>query len=141
MGDVRRGYVMLIQGGDAQIRGALRDGVVRGLGYDLTRPCGPPSPEPRALPAGEGFMTARALPAEQRQVVEAEIDRQKIARDMRIAMHREPVDYEGLSFDAELLYGESLYTPGALHWIGEKLLVGYALVVMGFERLFRAVGT
>ena len=132
---------MLIQGGDAQIRGALRDGVVRGLGYDLTRPCGPPSPEPRPLPAGEGFMTARALPAEQRQVVEAEIDRQRIAWALRRDMHPVPVDYRGLAFDAEVQYGESLYERGAMQWIAEKLLVGYALVVMGFERLFRAVGT
>ena len=134
MGDVRRGYVLLLTAGDREIAGALAEGVVKGRE-------GCPIPL-RVLPhcGGEAMVESPCLPAEHRRVVEAEIDRQRIARALRVAMHREPVDYEGLAFDAEVQYGESLYERGSLHWIAEKLLVGYALVVMGFERLFRAVG-
>ena len=124
MGDVRRGYALLLTAGDTEIAGALAEGAAKGREDSISQ----------ASPM------VRALPPEQRQVVEAEMDRQRIARALRIAMHREPVDYEGMAFDAELLYGVRPYEPGALHWIGEKLLVGYALVVMGFERLFRSVG-
>jgi len=70
----------------------------------------------------------------------AEMDRQKVAELLKVAMHREPVDYAGLAYDAEVAYGESLYAPGLLGKIGEKLLVGYAMIVLAFDRLFKALG-
>lgn len=143
--DSRRGYAMLLTAGDPEISGALAEGMLKGradaanslsqheadssLGEgNSLRPC-------RGTSLGEGGLTA-----EQVQVVEAEIDRQKIADLLRVAMHREPVDYAEKAFDAEVEYGESLYERGPLGRLGEKLLVVYALVVMAFERLFESVG-
>lgn len=114
----RRGTAMLLlTAGDPEISGALADGIMA-----------------VRLPA------ARPLEPEQARVVSAEMDRQKVAELLRVAMHREPVDYAGLAYDAEVAYGESLYAPGLLGKIGEKLLVGYALIVLAFERLFESVG-
>ena len=73
-------------------------------------------------------------------MVSAEMDRQKVAELLRVAMHKEPVDYAHLAYDAEVAYGESLYERGFLGKIGEKLLVGYALIVLAFDRLFESVG-
>ena len=124
----------MLTAGDWEIAGALAEGVMRGRE-------GCPIPL-RVLPhcGGEAMVESPCLPAEQRRVVEEEIDRQRIAWALRRDMHPVPVDYRGLAFDAEVQYGESLYERGAMQWIAEKLLVGYALVVMGFERLFRSVG-
>ena len=118
MAEVRRGYAMLIQGGDPEISVALGDGIMA-----------------VRLPM------AKPLEPEQRSVVSAEIDRQKIADYLRVAMHREPVDYAVLAFDAEMRYGESVYEPGPLKRAAEKMLVGWALICLGFHELFRSVGT
>lgn len=118
MAENRRGYAVLITAGDPGISGALADGIRAAR-------------LPRAEP----------LEAEQIRTVKAEIDIQKAADCLRVAMHREPVDYAGLTFDAEMAYGESLYNPGPLREIGKKLLVAYAIVVLAFERLFERVGT
>ena len=90
---------------------------------------------------------AKPLTHEEAQVVRAEMDRQKIvdwqevAHQMRVAMHREPVDYAGLAYDAEVSYGESLYETGTLaRKVGRKLLIGYAMVVMAFHELLEALG-
>lgn len=113
----KRGYALLLTAGDEQISSALASGIMA-----------------VRLPA------AKPLEPEQARVVSAEMDRQKVAELLRVAMHREPVDYAGLAYDAEVAYGESLYAPGLLGKIGEKLLVGYALIVLAFERLFESVG-
>ena len=118
MAEVKRGYAMLIQGGDSEISGALGDGILAAR-----------------LPM------AKPLEPEQRSLVSAEIDRQKIADYLRVAMHREPVDYAALAFDAEMRYGESVYEPGPLKRAAEKMLVGWALICLGFHELFRSVGT
>ena len=110
--------MLLLTAGDPEISGALASGMLA-----------------VRLPA------AKPLEPEQAQVVSAEMDRQKIAELLRVAMHKEPVDYAGLAYDAEVQYGESLYAPGVLGKIGEKLLVGYAMIVLAFERLFERVGT
>ena len=86
-------------------------------------------------------MDAKPLNREEAKVVSAEIDRQKIADYLRVAMHREPVDYAALAFDAEMRYGESVYEPGPLKRAAEKMLVGWALICLGFHELFRSVGT
>ena len=84
---------------------------------------------------------AKPLTHEESQAVSAEIDRQKIADLLRVAMHPEPVDYAGKVFDAEMAYGESVYEPGPLKRAAEKMLVGWALICLGFHELFRSVGT
>lgn len=124
MAESRRGTAMLLlTAGDPEIYGALADGI---LAVRL--------PE------------AKPLTHEEAQVVSAEINRQKIvdwqevAHQMRVAMHREPVDYAGLIYEAEVAHGESLYERGFIGKIGEKLLVGYALIVLAFDRLFESVG-
>lgn len=113
----RRGYAMLLTAGDEEISTALADGIMAAR-----------------LPE------AKPLTHEESQVVSAEIDRQKIADLLRVAMHPEPVDYAGKMFDAEMEYGESLYLPGPMRKVGEFLLVRYALVVLAFDRLFKALG-
>ena len=118
MAEIRRGTAMLLlTAGDPEISGALADGIMA-----------------VRLPA------ARPLEPEQARVVSAEMDRQKVAELLRVAMHKEPVDYAHLAYDAEVAYGESLYERGFLGKIGEKLLVGYALIVLAFDRLFESVG-
>lgn len=116
--DTKRGYALLLTAGDEQISSALASGIM-------------------AVRLPE----ARPLEPEQARVVSAEIDRQKVAELLRVAMHREPVDYAGLIYDAEVRHGESLYERGFLGKIGEKLLVGYAMIVLAFEKLFESVRT
>ena len=118
MAEIRRGTAMLLTAGDEQISKALADGILA-----------------VRLPM------AKPLEPEQRSVVSAEIDRQKIADYLRVAMHKEPVDYAALAFDAEMRYGESVYEPGPVKRAAEKLLVGWALICLGFHELFRSVGT
>ena len=119
MAEIRRGTAMLLlTAGDKEISKALASGIMA-----------------VRLPM------AKPLEPEQRSVVSAEIDRQKIADYLRVAMHREPVDYAALAFDAEMRYGESVYEPGPLKRAAEKMLVGWALICLGFHELFRSVGT
>ena len=109
--------MLLLRAGDEQISKALADGIM-------------------AVRLPE----VRPLTHEEAQVVSAEMDRQKIADLLRVAMHPEPVDYAGKVFDAEMAYGDSLYEPGPMRKVGEFLLVRYALVVLAFDRLFKALG-
>ena len=83
---------------------------------------------------------AKPLGHEEAKVVSAEMDRQRIAEELRRELHPVPVDYAGLAYTAEVLYGESLYEPGVWGKIGEALMVGYAMVVMAFHELFESLG-
>lgn len=133
----RRGYAMLIQGGDKEISAALASGIlaVRGTG-DLIRL----DAERRAtFPIGGRLGEAKPLNREEAQVVSAEIDRQRIADLLRVAMHPKPVDYAMKVYEAELDYGQSVYRKGAARRALDMLLVGWALVALGFERLFESV--
>ena len=58
---------------------------------------------------------------------------------MRVAMHPKPVDYAMKVYEAELDYGQSVYGKGAARRALDMLLVGWALVALGFERLFESV--
>ena len=125
MAEIKRGTAMLLlTAGDERISTALANGIM-------------------AVRLPE----AKPLTHEEAEVVKAEIDRQKIvdwqdvAHRMRVAMHPEPVDYAGLCFDADVQYGESLYERGRLGRLGERLLIGYAMIVLAFERLFESVQT
>lgn len=118
MAEIRRGTAMLLlTAGDEAISKALASGILA-----------------VRLPM------AKPLEPEQREVVSAEMDRQKIAEALRKELHPVPVDYAGLAYDAEVSYGERLYEPGVWGKIGEALLVGYAMVVMAFQELFEALG-
>ena len=110
--------MLLLTAGDKEISMALADGM---LAVRL----------PMAKPLGH----------EEAEAVSAEMDRQRIAERLRNEMHPVPVDYAAKAFDAEDRYGESLYEPGVWEKVGKAMLVLYALAVLGFERLFRTVGT
>lgn len=147
MAEIRRGTAMLLTAGDEQISKALADGIVAvrlPMANSLSQPTADSSiKEGNSLSHAARASSLRegALTKEQSEVVSAEIDRQKIADYLRVAMHREPVDYAALSFDAEMRYGESVYEPGPLKRAAEKMLVGWALICLGFHELFRSVGT
>jgi len=114
----RRGTAMLLlTAGDKEISTALANGI---LAVRL----------PMAKPLGQ----------EEAKVVSAEMDRQRIADELREKLHPVPVDYAGLAYTAEVRYGESLYEPGVLGKVGEALMVGYAMVVMAFHELFESLG-
>ena len=123
---------MLLTAGDKEISAALASGM---LAARL------PMANSLSQPTADSSLKEGALTKEQREAVSAEIDRQKIADYLRVAMHREPVDYAALAFDAEMRYGESVYEPGPLKRAAEKMLVGWALICLGFHELFRSVGT
>ena len=114
----KRGYALLLTAGDEQISKALASGI---MAVRL----------PMAKPLGQ----------EEAKVVSAEMDRQRIADELREKLHPVPVDYAGLAYTAEVLYGESLYEPGVLGKVGEALMVGYAMIVMAFLELFETLGT
>jgi len=117
MAVTRKGYAVLITGGDEEISTALADGIRMGR---------------RAAPIRD---ERKALTPEQVEVVKAEINLQKAAGLLRVAMHREPVDYAGKCFDAEMEYGESLYYPSGLRRVIEKLQVAYAVIALAIERM------
>lgn len=114
MCETKRGYVLLLQGGDAEISGALAEGVLAGR--------------------------AARLEEDQRRVVSAELDRQAIARDLREAVgnHKTAADYAVMRFDAEVEYGEPVYNPTRLQRFADKLLAVYGLIVYGVAAAYRA---
>ena len=116
--ETKRGYALLLTAGDEAISKALASGI---MAVRL----------PMAKPLGQ----------EEAKVVSAEMDRQRIAEELREKLHPVPVDYAGLAYTAEVRYGESLYEPGVLGKVGEALMVGYAMIVMAFRELFEALGT
>ena len=116
--ETKRGYALLLTAGDKEISKALASGI---MAVRL----------PMAKPLGQ----------EEAKVVSAEMDRQRIAEELREKLHPVPVDYAGLAYTAEVRYGESLYEPGVLGKVGEALMVGYAMIVMAFRELFETLGT
>lgn len=116
--ETKRGYALLLTAGDEAISKALASGI---MAVRL----------PMAKPLGH----------EEAKVVSAEMDRQKIAEELREKLHPVPVDYAGLAYTAEVRYGESLYEPGVFGKVGDALMVGYAMIVMAFRELFEALGT
>ena len=130
MGQITRsGAVVLIQSGDAAISGALASG---------------------ALAAIEARGDAGRLNDEQRQAVEAEIDRQAIRRGMesadvqrallRVAVNNTKTaeDYAMMRFDAEVAYGEPVDYPTTLERIAEKALAIYGMFVLAASAAFHA---
>lgn len=112
---------MLIQGGDKAIAGAIAEGMMRA--------------------AEERLLEAAPLTGEQVEVVEAEIDRQRIQRALlRVAVGNTNTaeDYANMMTKARGDYGADVRKAGPLRAIGERLMQVYALVVLGFAAAYRA---
>ena len=153
MAEIRRGTAMLLlTAGDEAISKALADGIMA-VRLPMAKPLG--QEEAKVVKSAMKWLNLQA----QREVQDAdetrgqrseascagrgantEIDRQRIAEELREKLHPVPVDYAGLAYGAEVKYGESLYEPGVLGKVGEALMVGYAMVVMAFQELFEALG-
>ena len=115
MNETRRGAVILI--GDSQIAGAIAEGMFAGR---ARRP--------------------EALPAEQIEVVEAEIDRQRIQMALlRVAVgnHNTAEDYRNMMTKARGDYAVTR-RPGPLGRLGEQLLKLYALAVLAVSAAYRS---
>lgn len=132
MAILKRGYAMLIRGGDAEISGALASGIMAVRGDPSVTAYGP-----RHLPCKGRLGEAKPLETDQIQVVKTDLDIQRAADLLRVAMHPEPVDYAGKVFDAEMAYGESLYEPSVLKRMADRITFGVAVVVMAFEAFTR----
>lgn len=138
--NTRRGYVVLIRHGDPEISAGIAEGMMRareqGNDGDLIRQrCAlPPSP------TGEGMGKATPPPLEHVEVVEAEIDRQRIQRALlRVAVgnHNTAEDYRNMMTKARGDYAVTRRT-GPLGRLGEQLLKLYALAVLAVSAAYRA---
>ena len=137
----RRGYVVLIRHGDPEISGGIAEGIMRareqGNDGDLIRQRSalPPSP------TGEGRGDEAPPPREQVEVVEAEIDRQRIQRALlRVAVGNTNTaeDYANMTTKARGDYGIDARPRGPLRRLGAALLGAYALIVLGIAAAYRA---
>lgn len=130
---MKRGTVMLIQRGDPEITGAIVDGIAAGRRGDLFRHgfAVPTSPE------GEG---KGALTGEQIEVVEAEIDRQKILADLvRVATGntKTPEDYKIMVTKARGDYQRLTRPAGPIRRFARRALGLYGLVVYSVATMGR----
>ena len=91
------------------------------------------------FPKGEGFGVNR-LPREHMEVVKAEIDRQRVARLVRIAVGNDNTaeDYQCMIVKARHDYGRYNRKPGPLRRVGDALLGVYALLVCGVSAAYRS---
>ena len=112
----RRATVILIQRGDQAISGAI----------------------------AEGMLAARAdhtrqMPADQRTIVSAEIDRQRIAALVRVAVGNDKTDedYRDMTTKARGLYGVSR-RGGPLRRIWDRMFMGWALICYAIGEAYDA---
>ena len=133
-GEIKRGAVILIQSGDPQISGALADGVLAGRaerrGTSSVSPAGCHLPQ-----------RGRLLGTDQIEVVEAEIDRQRIQMALlRVAVgnHKSAEDYAALVTKARGDYGQTRRPPGTARKVGKKLLGLYGLLCYAVARAYRS---
>lgn len=124
MSENKRGTVLVIQTGDAQIVEALTDGIMAGR--------------------------AARLSAEKIRAVEAEIDRQAIRRDMegdavqrallRVAVNNTKTaeDYAAMTSRAEIEWGEPVDYPTPLERFADAVLALYAMVICGLSAVYHA---
>ena len=167
MSRARRGTVMVIQRGDAEITGAIVAGMMAARGrtpaeagtssvppaavhLTLAGSLGPAAPQRgrllegrSATPKGEGHGAGASgrLTGEQIEVVEAEIDRQKILADLvRVAVNNgnTPEDYRIMSVKARGDYGRLYRTPGPARRFARLLLGVYRLAVLMIAGAYRA---
>lgn len=109
MNEPKRGTVIMIQRGDPEITGAIVEGIAAARGT-----------------------TAAALTGEQIEVVEAEIDRQKILADLvRVATGNTntPEDYQMLITKARGDYQRLTRPAGPLRRLARRMLGLYGLIV------------
>lgn len=114
---MKRGTVMLIRRGDPEITGAIMEGIAAARGT-----------------------TPAALTGEQIEVVEAEIDRQKILADLvRVATgnRNTPEDYEILITKARGDYQRLTRPAGPLRRFARRALGLYGLVVYSVATMGR----
>ena len=105
---MKRGYVMVIRGGDEEISAGIAEGIMKAREQ------------------------AEAMSGEQVEVVEAEIDRQRIQRALlRVAVHNTNTaeDYADMMTKARGDYGVEARPMGLFRWIGIQLRV-YAMMVL-----------
>lgn len=127
----RRATVMLIQRGDAEISGAIAEGMLAaraGEGTPPTRQAGPPP------------LSGEALTHDQIEVVQAEIDRQHIVRALvRVAVNNTKTaeDYANMTTKARGMYAEPARR-GPLRRLGDKLLTGYAMLCWAIGEAYDA---
>ena len=158
---MRRGYVVMIRGGDAEISAGIAEGMMKveaGKEDDLIRQCYalPPTPKGEGkgtrgtssdpargratFPNGGRLLEAAPPPLEHVEVVEAEIDRQRIQRALlRVAVgnHNTAEDYRNMMTKARGDYAVTR-RPGPLGRLGEQLLKVYALAVLACNAAYRA---
>ena len=131
----RRGYVVLIRGGDPEISGGIVDGIMKARG-DTS------SGAARHLPIeGKALGETESMTGEQVEVVEAEIDRQRIQRALlRVAVGNTNTaeDYANMTTKARGDYAVDARRPGPLRRLGAFLLGAYALIVLGLVAAYRA---
>lgn len=129
----RRGTVMLIQRGDPEITGAIVEGMMAGRSC----PIGPSGHFP--TDGGEAFGEG-TLTGEQIEVVEAEIDRQKILADLvRVATgnRNTPEDYKIMITKARGDYQRLTRPAGPLRRFARRALGLYGLVVYSVATMGR----
>ena len=137
--NTRRGYVVLIRHGDPEISAGIAEGMMKATlsapaGGDPIRPCG------ELLQGGEARGRRDGLTEEQVEVVEAEIDRQRIQRALlRVAVGNTNTaeDYAAMLTKARGDYAVTR-RPGPLGRLGEQLLKLYALAVLAVSAAYRA---
>lgn len=152
---MKRGTVMLIQRGDAEITGAIVAGIAAGretTSSDLAAlghlSAGLPAPSRCNLSTGQiaGHSTplkgeARgALTGEQIEVVEAEIDRQKILADLvRVATNNSntPEDYQIMITKARGDYQRLTRPAGPIRRLARRALGLYGLIVYSVATMGR----
>ena len=157
----RRGYVVLIRHGDPEISGGIAEallGATEGKGTTSSDPAsgratyhGPTRPRlagnsalccfPSARRPRGGRLLETALPSEQVETVEAEIDRQRIQRALlRVAVgnHKSNEDYDAMITKARGDYGRAPGREGPMRRVGDALLGLYGLMVYGIARAYRA---
>lgn len=83
---------------------------------------------------------SKALSPAQIEVVKAEIDRQHIARLVRVAVGNGNTaeDYQCMIIKARHDYGKYYRQPGPLQRVGDALLGVYALIVCGISAAYRS---
>ena len=139
--EARRGAVILIRRGDPEISGAIAEGMAKGMGT--------PHPALRATfpsrgrlegdrPEGEGF--GDRLNGEQIEVVEAEIDRQRIVAGLlRVATRNTKTqeDYDMLMIRARCEIQRYERPAGPLRRLGRRILGLYGLLCYGISLAYR----
>ena len=134
---------MLIRRGDPEISGGIAEallGATEGREGDLIRQRSALPPSPKGEGSGEPD-EPKALTGEQVEIVEAEIDRQRIQRALlRVAVGNTNTDedYRDMMTKARGDYGTDARKAGPLRAIGERLMQVYALMVLALSAAYRA---